>query len=188
MNEQHLALCSSAEWADAMARWIIPWTLADVDLGDDVLEIGPGPGRTTEILRTLAGALTAVEIDAQLAADLATRLADTNVHVVNADAAHTGLTGGRFSAAVALTMLHHVPGVPEQDAVLAEALRLLRPGAVLAGSDSLDGPDFRSLHEGDVCVPLDPAILGDRLTSIGYVDVRVDTNEWSVRFRARKPT
>jgi SAM-dependent methyltransferase len=183
MNEQHLALCSSAEWADALARWIIPWTLADVDLGDDVLEIGPGPGRTT-----LAGTLTAVELDAQLAADLAARFADTNVQVVNADAAHTGLAGGRFSAAVALTMLHHVPGVAEQDAVLAEALRLLRPGAVLAGSDSLDGPDFRNLHEGDVCVPLNPAILAERLTSIGYVDVHVDTNEWSVRFRARKPT
>jgi hypothetical protein len=24
MNEKHLALCASAEWADAVRRWIIP--------------------------------------------------------------------------------------------------------------------------------------------------------------------
>jgi SAM-dependent methyltransferase len=186
MNEKHLTLCSSAEWADALARWIIPWTLEGVDLGDDVIEIGPGPGHTTEVLRALTSRLTAVEIDDDLASNLISRFADTNVEVVHGDAAHTGLTEGRFSAAVALTMLHHVPGIAEQDAVLGEALRLLRPGGLLAGSDSLDGPDFRELHVGDVCVPLDPANLADRLTGIGYVDVQVDTNEWAVRFRAHK--
>ena len=51
MNEKHLALCSSAEWGDAVARWIIPWVLSGIDLGDDVLEVGPGPGLTTNVLR-----------------------------------------------------------------------------------------------------------------------------------------
>ena len=32
MNTKHLELCSSAEWADAVKRWIIPWVLEGVDL------------------------------------------------------------------------------------------------------------------------------------------------------------
>ena len=43
MNQQHLELCASAEWAEAVQRWIIPWVTEGVDLGDDVLEVGPGP-------------------------------------------------------------------------------------------------------------------------------------------------
>jgi hypothetical protein len=70
VNEKHLELCSSAEWADAVERWIIPWVLDDVSLGDEVLEIGPGPGRTTEILAGLVPRLTAVEVDAELARSL----------------------------------------------------------------------------------------------------------------------
>ena len=67
MNEQHLTLCSSAEWAEAVQKWIIPWVLDGVDLGDDVLEVGPGPGLTTDVLHTMVGRLTAVEIHPELA-------------------------------------------------------------------------------------------------------------------------
>ncbi len=48
MNKQHLEYCSIDEWAQAVRQWIIPGALKDIDLGDDVLEVGPGPGRTTE--------------------------------------------------------------------------------------------------------------------------------------------
>ncbi|CAO5159065.1 hypothetical protein FAIPA1_10362 [Frankia sp. AiPs1] len=131
--------------------------------------------------------LTAVEADRGLAASLAARLAGSNVTVVSADATATPLSGGRFSGAVCLTMLHHVPGTDQQDALFAEVHRLLAPGGRFAGSDSLDGPDFRELHHGDVCVPVDPGSLPDRLRAAGYVDVHVDTNEHAVRFRGRKP-
>ena len=63
MNERHLELCSSAEWAKTVQRWIIPWVLDDVALGDDVLELGPGPGRTTEVLVQMTPRLTAVEAE-----------------------------------------------------------------------------------------------------------------------------
>ncbi len=186
MNEKHLALCASAEWADAVQRWIIPWALEAVDLGDDVLEVGPGPGLTTDVLRTRFATLTAVEIDSDLAAQLATRLAGTNVTVVHADARATGLPGDRFSGATCLTMLHHVPTAERQNALLAEVHRVLRPGGTLAGTDSLDSPDFRDLHVDDVCLPVDPRSFAARLEQAGYVDVHVDTNEYGVRFRARK--
>ena len=48
-----------------------------------------------------------------------------------------------------------------------------------------DPPDFRALHAGDVCVPVDPATLAERLNAAGFTDVEVETNEWAVRFRAR---
>ncbi|WP_220093555.1 class I SAM-dependent methyltransferase [Flexivirga caeni] len=106
-NEEHLLLCSSAEWDEAVRRWIIPWVLDGVDLGDDVLEVGPGQGLTTDVLRTLVPRLTAVEVHPQLAEALAARLAGTNVEVLCADATRTALPAGRFSGAMCLTMLHH---------------------------------------------------------------------------------
>lgn len=188
MNDRHLVLCASPEWFDAVRNWIVPWAVEGLDLGDDLLEMGPGPGATTDVLHTLVRSLTAVEVDAVLAARLAERYQDNAaVEVVRADATATGLPGGRFDSAVCLTMLHHVPGVAEQDALFAEAFRLLRPGGVFLGSDSLDGPEFRELHEGDVCNPVDPATLDARLAGAGFIAVRVETNEYAVRFRARTP-
>jgi hypothetical protein len=37
MNEAHLEICASPEWAEAVERWIVPWVLETVDLGDDGL-------------------------------------------------------------------------------------------------------------------------------------------------------
>jgi SAM-dependent methyltransferase len=186
MNEQHLELCSSAEWADAVRRWIIPWVLEGVSLGDDVVEIGPGPGRTTEVLADLALRLTAVEVDGELARSLAARMTGTNVEVIQGDATELHFADGRFSAALSFTMLHHVPSAVAQDRLLAEVARVLRPGGVFAGTDSLDSKEFRELHVGDICVPIDPATLADRLLSAGFDEAVVDTNEYGVRFRARR--
>lgn len=186
MNREHLTLCASAEWAQAVQRWIIPWVLEGVDLGDDVIEIGPGPGLTTDVLRTRVRRLTAVESHPDLAAALATRLAHANVEVICADATQTPLPAGRFSGAVCLTMLHQFPTASRQDAVLAEIHRLLRPGGVLAGEDSLDSADLRTLHHDDIYMPVDPAGLQARLETAGFTAVEVDTNDYAVRFRATK--
>src|SRR4051794_8726266 len=74
VNELHLQYCASDEWAEACAKWIIPGALEGVALGDDVLEVGPGPGRTTDLLRSMVPRLTAVEIDDDLAAKLTERM------------------------------------------------------------------------------------------------------------------
>jgi ubiquinone/menaquinone biosynthesis C-methylase UbiE len=184
MNNAHLVFCSSDEWADACKKWIIPGALANVQLGDDVLEIGPGPGRTTDLLREMAPRLTAVEIDKDLAAQLSARLAGTNVEVVNADATSLPFPNGRFSAALSFTMLHHVPSVEEQDRLFAEAARVLQPGSVFAGVDSLDTPEFRALHVDDVCVPLIPDELAGRLSRAGFSEVRVEPNPYVLQFWA----
>lgn len=187
MNEAHLELCASDEWAETVRTWVIPGTLEGLDLGDDVVEIGPGPGRTTELLRHLVPRLTAVEVDADLADALAARLGGGNVEVVHADARALPLPDGRFSAALCFTMLHHVPSPADQDRLLAEMARVLRPGAWLAGQDSRDSPEWRELHVGDVCVPVDPDTLPGRLKEVGFTDIDVRVNEFAVTFRARKP-
>jgi len=56
MNELHLRACAGPEWAETVRDHIIPWTTAGVDLGDHLLEVGPGPGATTDVLRVLRSA------------------------------------------------------------------------------------------------------------------------------------
>jgi ubiquinone/menaquinone biosynthesis C-methylase UbiE len=184
VNEKHLALCSGAEWAEAVRRWIVPWVLDGLDLGDSVLELGPGPGRTTEVLCGLVPRLTAVEIDQSLAASLATRLTPAGVQVVQGDATALPYDDGSFSAVLSFTMLHHLPSAADQDRLLREAARVLRPGGVLAGTDSLDSEEFRELHTGDICVPVEPAGLAARLKTAGFGQTEVETNDYGVRFRA----
>jgi ubiquinone/menaquinone biosynthesis C-methylase UbiE len=184
VNETHLELCSSAEWADAVRRWIIPWVVEDLELGDDVLEVGPGPGRTTEVLAEMVTRLSALELDADLANELADRLGDKGVEVTEGDATQLPYEDGRFSAIVSFTMLHHLPSSNDQDRLFAEAARVLRSGGVFAGTDSLDSDEFRALHVDDICVPIDPDGLAPRLTAAGLSNVEVETNEYGIRFRA----
>jgi SAM-dependent methyltransferase len=93
---------------------------------------------------------------------------------------------GRFSSAACLTMLHHIPSPALQDAALAELARVLRPGGVLAGSDGLDTPARREIHEGDVFVPVGPDTLEARLRAAGFTGARVDLAGDRLKFAATK--
>lgn len=56
-------------------------------------------------------------------------------------------------------MLHHLPTQARQFSTLCEAFRLLRPGGVLLGADSLASQELHRFHEGDTYNPIDPARL-----------------------------
>jgi SAM-dependent methyltransferase len=185
MNEEHLRICSSAEWAEYVERDLLPWALGDRDLGDDVLEVGPGPGLTTDVLRQRVTKLTAVEVDPQLAAALDERLADSNVEVICADATALPFDVGRFSGAAMFTMLHHVPSADLQNQLFAEVRRVLRRGGLFTGTDSIETSARWLLHEGDVYVPVDPTSLAPRLSEAGFVDVVVEEFADRFRFQAR---
>jgi SAM-dependent methyltransferase len=187
VNELHLQFLASPEWARMIEEELGPWLAAVPELDEEVLEVGPGPGLTTDVLRRRARALTAVEIDEELATALAERLAGTNVEVVLADATRTGLPDGRFSAATSFTMLHHMPTPADQDRLFAEVRRVLRDGGVFLGVDSLDNEMIRIGHVDDVFVPVDPATLPARLQAAGFGDVRIEADEFRVRFEARVP-
>jgi SAM-dependent methyltransferase len=171
MNRTHLEYLASSEWADALETDLLPWLESTVQLGDDVLEIGPGPGLTTDLLRRRVATLTAVEIDADLAADLKARLGGTNVEVIWGDGTELSLPDDRFSAATCFAMLHHMPSAGAQDQLFAELHRVLRPGGRFVATDSLDTDRIRQAHIDDTYVPLDPATLGSRLRAAGFADI-----------------
>ncbi|MGF2943894.1 SAM-dependent methyltransferase, partial [Mycobacterium sp. Lab-001] len=79
-----------------------------------------------------------------------------------------------------------VPTAELQDRLFAEAFRVLRPGGVFAGSDSISSLRFRMLHVHDTCNPIPPKTLPDRLRANGFGGVRVDVRGGRLRWRARK--
>jgi ubiquinone/menaquinone biosynthesis C-methylase UbiE len=178
MNEAH-ERCGSDEWRAIIRDVILPWAMGAVDLGDDVLEVGPGYGATTDVLCETVPRLTAVEIDPELAAMLTERFATvSNVEIVLGDATALDQPDGRFSATACFTMLHHVPTIELQDRLFAEVARVLRPGAVLVASDSLASEQLASHHDGDTYNPVDPELLPGRLAAAGFTEVDVRTNEF----------
>jgi ubiquinone/menaquinone biosynthesis C-methylase UbiE len=182
MNKAH-EVCGSDEWRKAMREVILPWALDDTDLGDDVLEVGPGYGATTDVLSQRVPRLTSVEIDDELAAMLTDRFAGVpSVEIVNGDATSLPYADNRFSGAACFTMLHHVPTIALQDRLFAEVARVLRPGAPLVASDSLGSEELKAHHEDDTYNPVDPDTLPDRLAAAGFADVNVRINDfgWGV--------
>jgi SAM-dependent methyltransferase len=167
-----------------VGRWLLPWALKGVNLGDHVLELGPGPGVTTDLLRQRTARLTAVEIDPRLAASLREHTKGGNVEVVRADVTAMPFPDGSFSAVLSFTMLHHVPSVTLQDRLLAQAWRVLRPGGVFAGTDSTSSPLMRLAHLEDTMVPVDPGTFGQRLEAAGFHEVAVERGRGEFRFRA----
>jgi ubiquinone/menaquinone biosynthesis C-methylase UbiE len=189
MNRLHGVICSSAWWQRTVERELLPWALEGAELGDDVLEIGPGFGATTSVLarRGGGGALTVLELEARYCERLRRKL-PREVEIVQGDATAMPFDDGRFSAVVCFTMLHHLPSPQLQDRLLAEVARVLRPGGLFAGTDSLGtGRLFALLHVGDTLVPVSPEELPERLRSVGLAKPEVRAGGNSFRFRARKP-
>ena len=189
MNLIHRCLCRSASWRKVLEKFVVPWTLTDVQLGNEVLELGPGHGLTTDLLGSRLPRITALEIDRALARSLAARLRGSNVTVIQGDATAMPLDGAQFSGAVCLHMLHHVHSVELQNRLFREVWRVLRPDAFFVGVDSLglESLPMRLIHIGDTLVPVNPDTLGARLEAAGFQDIVVETNPYAFRFRARRP-
>lgn len=158
-----------------------------IELGDHVLEIGAAFGSMTVLLKDEVDRVTAVETDPDMANEASARLAGTNAEVLNASATELPVDDDTFSASVCVYVLHHVPSPGLQDRVLAEAVRILRPGGVFLGWDSLNVPEIVRYHEGDVFVPVDLETFPDRLRAAGFTVIRVEPADEgaTIRFAAR---
>jgi SAM-dependent methyltransferase len=186
MNRNHQRLCTSLEWASRLATDVLAPLSAGVQLGPELLEIGPGPGAATEWLRSRVRSLVAIEIDPVAAQALRTRFPGTNVEIVTGDATDLPWPDESFDTVASFTMLHHLPTRHGQNAVLSEALRVLRPGGVLLASDSLPSTSLHEFHADDTYNPIDPAGLVARLQTVGYGRMIVEVGDrWMVR--AYKP-
>jgi SAM-dependent methyltransferase len=185
VNRFHCYYCASRGWAQLVRTTLVPAVLQGTELGRRVLEIGPGPGLTTEVLTGAAPELTAIEIDPALAR--ATRHRVAAARVVQADATRMPFVDGTFSAVVCLTMLHHLPFPELQDRLFAEVHRVLVPGGVFCGSDNPGrGLKFRLIHLGDNRTIVDPATLAGRLHDAGFEQAQIRTGSRIV-FHARRP-
>jgi ubiquinone/menaquinone biosynthesis C-methylase UbiE len=183
VNENHAKLMPSPEWAAYMQEEVLPLAVDGVNLGDDVLELGPGPGAVTAWLADRVKRLTAVEHEEAAAAALAERF--PSVTVLHGDAANLPYPDASFDTVVSCTMLHHVPTRALQDKLLASAFRVLRPGGAFVGSDSPPSDGLHRFHENDVYNPVEPATFLTRLQTIGFgsITLRVGHN---LIFTARK--
>jgi SAM-dependent methyltransferase len=166
---------------------LLPWALREVELGEDLLEIGPGPGVTTDVLRSRRCRLTALEVEAVAAAALHERLRGSGVRVVHGDGTAMPFPDASFSGVVAFTMLHHVPTIALQDRLFSEVKRVLRAGGVFAGLDGVASAPFRLLHLGDTYTPVHPDTLTTRLREAGFANVTVERARGRFRFEAKRP-
>jgi ubiquinone/menaquinone biosynthesis C-methylase UbiE len=130
--------------------------------GQCALDLGCGPRGVIELLseRVVPGGRV-VGVDADpvhvaMARDLAAKLNLPNVEVLTADARHTGLPSDSFDLVHARTLLITVPEPAE---VVAEMVRLARPGAWVAGLE----PDTGAA----ICYPAHPAF--DRLSDVFHM-------------------
>jgi ubiquinone/menaquinone biosynthesis C-methylase UbiE len=185
VNENHAKLMPSPEWAAHIQDEVLPQATAGVELGAELLELGPGPGAATDWLRHRVGRLTAVEHEEEAATRLTERFAGTNVEVVCGDAAALDFPDASFDTVATCTMLHHVPTRALQDRVLAEAFRVLRPGGVFLGSDSLPSDGLHQFHEGDTYNPVEPAAFLTRLQTAGFGPITLHVGH-NLIFTARK--
>jgi len=187
MNRIHRWLCRSDYWRKTVQQRL-PWILSNTNLGNHVLEIGPGPGVTTDLLRSSIERLTALELDSHLADALRFRTQGMNVDVVTGNATSMPFPSAHFSSAVSFTMLHHVPSPQLQDRLLREVRRVLQPGGFFLGCDSLENWFMRVIHIGDTLVPVNPDTFAARLEAAGLEVLEIKKNSAAFGFRARKPS
>lgn len=187
MNVIHNLVCSSGWWSRRVENELVPWALDGIDLGEEVLEIGPGFGATTRLLADRGLKLTALELERRYCERLREELG-AKASVVQGDATELPFEDSRFSSVLCFTMLHHIPSRQLQDRTFAEVARVLEPGGTFAGTDSVGtGPLFKLIHVGDTLNLLDPDELPERLSNSGLADAVVERSGRSIRFCAAKP-
>jgi ubiquinone/menaquinone biosynthesis C-methylase UbiE len=186
MNENHAKLCSSPEWAAWLQSELLASLADGIELGEEMLEVGPGPGAATEWLRDKVDRLVALEIDTAAARLLAERFAGENVEVVVGDATAMDLPDASFDSVGSFTMLHHVPGTRAQAVVLGEMFRVLRPGGVLLLSDSLASEELHHFHADDSYNPVDPGYLLAVARALGFSELTLRIGD-VLSLVARKP-
>ena len=113
--------------------------------GEQVLELGPGPGAlTVEAARRTGseGRLIAVDIQPEMIARVERKIRSaglSNVETHVADAYHLPLAEASVDRAFLVSVL---PEIPDQSRALAELHRTLKPGGVLSITEEFPDPDY----------------------------------------------
>jgi len=189
MNRLENWFCASSIWRFITERRVLPWILSGYPLGNHVLEVGAGPGATTDELLRRAGRVTSLEYDAGFVAKLAEKHNGSRVAVVRGDASALPFPDNSFSSVIAVLMLHHLRSPEQQDRALLEFHRVLRPGGMFFALEIRDGWLHRASHYKSTFVPMSPASAFGRLTIAGFSRIAVDIERSAFRvcaLRARE--
>jgi ubiquinone/menaquinone biosynthesis C-methylase UbiE len=174
MNKFENWFCGSSIWRLVTERNLLPWILSGYALGDHVLEVGAGPGATTDALLRRAARVTSVEYDSAHVVKLAERHKHKPVTVVQGDAATLPFPDHTFSSVVAVLVLHHLKSSEQQNAAFQEFHRVLRPGGMFFAFEIRDGWLQHAVHLHSTFVPVSPAAAFARLTVAGFSRIAVD--------------
>jgi len=184
MNRFENWFCASSIWRYATRRRLLPWLLADTDLGEHVLELGAGFGATTGELRRRARRVTSLEYEQRFVSKLHALFPDGNGQLLQGDAAALPFGDKTFSSVLAVLVLHHLRDVEQQEKTFAEVYRVLRPGGEFVVFEIPGGWFNRVLHTNSTFVPLAPGCAIAQLRAAGFAKVSTDLRPGGLRLRA----
>jgi len=189
MNRFENWFCGSSLWRFVTERKLLRWIFTGYPLGEHVLEVGAGPGATTDELLRRAGRVTSLEYDPSFVARLAEKHKDkgSRVTVVQGDAAALPFPDNAFSSVVAVLVLHHLRSREQQDRAFQEFHRVLRPGGMFFAFEIRDGWLHRVGHYKSTFVPVAPGSAFGRLTLAGFSRIAVDIQRSAFRVAALRP-
>lgn len=176
MSDLESVFCRTPLWRAFARRFVVPRVLPG-ELGAEVLEIGCGSGAmAAEVLRARPDVrrYVATDVDPAMVALARRQLAGfgDRAEAQEVDAAGLPFTDGSFDAVVSWLMLHHTI---TWEQVLADAVRVLRPGGLLAGYDLPDSRRSRFVHRltRSTVRMVAPEDLVAELEGLGLRDVTV---------------
>jgi len=191
MNRFENWFCASSFWQRVTHRELLPWLLADVALGEHVLEVGAGAGAATAELQHRAARVTSLEYSEALLGKLVGRHTGRGESgrgaALRGDATALPFPEQIFSAVIAVLMLHHLRSREAQERAFAEAFRVLRPSGVFLAVEIQDSWFHRIGHIRSTFVPVDPAEAPARLTATGFSAERIAFRHGAFRMQAVRP-
>ncbi|HWJ11096.1 MAG TPA: class I SAM-dependent methyltransferase [Nocardioides sp.] len=147
MSDLESVFCRTRLWRSFARRSVLPRVLPR-ELAGEVLEIGCGSGAmAAEVLRARPDVrrYVATDVDPAMVRLARRELAGfgDRAEAREVDAAGLPFADGSFDTVVSWLMLHHTI---TWEQVLADAVRVLRPGGLLAGYDLPDSRRSRFVH------------------------------------------
>ena len=150
MSRFEATFCRSAPWRAFTRRVVLPWALQGFQPTGRVLEIGAGSGAmAAEVLAAHTHAsIVATDFDVDMVAAARERLVPfgARADARQADATALDFDDNSFDAVLSWIMLHHTV---VWENVLAEAVRVARPGGHVVGYDLLSTAPLRLLHQAE---------------------------------------
>jgi ubiquinone/menaquinone biosynthesis C-methylase UbiE len=184
MNSFENWFCASGLWRYLTERRWLPWALDGTNLGEDVLEVGAGPGAATAELARRMRSVTSLEYSHDFCVKLCAKV--DAARVVQGDASVLPFESQTFSSAIAVLVLHHLRSRDAQDRAFAEIFRVLKPGGVFVAIEIQDGWLTRVTHFRSTFVPVSTDGLDSRLRAAGFSNVSVNNRSGAIRIRAER--